>query len=110
MKCAASALVLALMAASPASAGWSETAPAWFGAGVQYAHGQPYYVYLPGYAKVPSYGPSYSFQHEYAYVSGYYPPRYFEPELVRTRLYERARLVTRVYHRRKKVICHCEKR
>lgn len=55
----------------------------WFGAGIAYSGGVPFYVYLPGAAYAPAYPPSYAYLPGYAYVSGHYPPRFFEPEVVR---------------------------
>ena len=75
-----------------------------FGAGIAYAAGVPVYVYLPGVAYAPAYPSRYPYLQEYAYVSGYYPPRFFEPEIVRPRW-----AVTRHHGRlHKRVRCRCQ--
>jgi len=74
-----------------------------FGAGVAYSAGVPVYVYLPGTAYAPAYPSRYPYLPAYAYVSGYYPPRFFEPEFARPHL-----AVTRHHVRlHKRVRCRC---
>ena len=58
----------------------------WFGAGVAYSAGLPVYALLPGVAYAPAYPSRYSYLPGYAYIWGYYPPRFFEPEVGRPRL------------------------
>jgi hypothetical protein len=76
----------------------------WFGAGIAYSGGLPVYALLPGTAYAPAYPSSYPYLPGYAYVWGYYPPRFFEPEVGRPRW-----AVTRHHVRlHRPVRCRCQ--
>jgi hypothetical protein len=96
MKKLSLAILVAASACVSASAHaeWLGLSSGWYGAGVRYSSysAAPVYVYLVGVSHAPVYPSTYSFPPGYvAYVSDYYPPRYFEPEFLPTRVYVRSR-------------------
>jgi len=104
MKKSAVVLAACVLAAMATPTYADDLNTAWFGAGVRYtSHGQPVYVYLPGLTNAPTSPQGFPYAPGYAYVSDYYPPRYFEPALAYSTRVVRVRHVR--HHR--KVRCRC---